>query len=206
VVDAIAEFSPRRQEKTPTAASARSDPPQRAARAQDPADPFAEEFDEEEIVLDNFAAWDEIFHRGTPRVENQRDRGLATLVQAAVEAYPAPEDRPTQSDFDRDELELEDVEIAAIDPAADAALPDESPTNRPRLRLAVVSESAAPEPFPTGPLSAPTPPMGRVASDSPADFEIPILIIEDEATAAEHAGPPVRRETYQHLFSRLRSG
>ena len=52
-------------------------------------DPFAEKFDEEEIVLDSFAAWDQIFHDQVPRVENRRDPGFATLVQAALDATPA---------------------------------------------------------------------------------------------------------------------
>src|SRR5262245_16263350 len=52
---------------------------------RDPANPFAEQFDEEEVVLDSFAKWDDMFHAGTPRVENQRDRALSTLVQAALE-------------------------------------------------------------------------------------------------------------------------
>jgi type II secretory pathway predicted ATPase ExeA len=57
--------------------------------AQPPAvDPFAEKFDEEEIVLDSFAAWDDMFRRETPRVENRRDPNFADLVQNAIEASP----------------------------------------------------------------------------------------------------------------------
>jgi len=48
------------------------------------ADPFAEKFDEEEVVLDNFAAWDDMFRRDMPRVANRRDPGFATLVEAAM--------------------------------------------------------------------------------------------------------------------------
>ena len=60
-----------------------------AADRDDPADPFGEKFDEEEVVLDNFAAWDDMFPADTPRVENRRDPSLATLVQAAIDAPPA---------------------------------------------------------------------------------------------------------------------
>ena len=62
----------------------------RATRATRPraralsANPFAEEFDEEEVVLDSFAAWDDMFRRETPRVQNRRDPEFATLVQAAI--------------------------------------------------------------------------------------------------------------------------
>jgi type II secretory pathway predicted ATPase ExeA len=51
-------------------------------------DPFAEKFDEEELVLDSFAAWEQIFHDQVPRVENRRDPGFATLVQTALDASP----------------------------------------------------------------------------------------------------------------------
>ena len=47
-------------------------------------DPFAEEFDEEEVVLDSFASWDNMFRSEAPRVENRRDPEFATLVQAAI--------------------------------------------------------------------------------------------------------------------------
>ncbi len=49
-------------------------------------DPFGEPFDEEEVVLDNFAAWDNMFLRDRIRVENRRDPGFASLVQDAIDA------------------------------------------------------------------------------------------------------------------------
>jgi type II secretory pathway predicted ATPase ExeA len=61
------------------------------------ADPFGETFDEEEIVLDNFSGWGDMFHRGTPRVENGRDREFAALVQAALEKCAAQSHRPSSS-------------------------------------------------------------------------------------------------------------
>jgi hypothetical protein len=39
-------------------------------------------------VLDGFAAWDDMFRREIPRVENRRDPSFANLVQAAIEASP----------------------------------------------------------------------------------------------------------------------
>jgi type II secretory pathway predicted ATPase ExeA len=53
-----------------------------------PADPFAEKFDEEEVVIDSFAAWDDMFRREAPRVENCRDPEFASLVQAAIDNSP----------------------------------------------------------------------------------------------------------------------
>ena len=38
------------------------------------------------MVLDNFAAWDNMFLRDRIRVENRRDPGFASLVQDAIDA------------------------------------------------------------------------------------------------------------------------
>jgi type II secretory pathway predicted ATPase ExeA len=62
-------------------------------------DPFTEKFDEEEMVLDSYAAWDRIFHREVPRVENRRDPAFATLVQAALDAAPNYERRTKSPTF-----------------------------------------------------------------------------------------------------------
>jgi hypothetical protein len=139
-------------------------------------------------------------------VENRRDRGLATLVQAALEASPIPETRPTQPEFDRNDTKVEEVEFAEVDATEDRAPPDESPTNWPRLRLAVVSEASGPESVPSDADPATIVPASRAWHDTPTGVERPILIVEDETAAANYAGPPVRRLAYQHLFSRLRSG
>jgi type II secretory pathway predicted ATPase ExeA len=204
VLDATADFSPPQPVES---ANVAGDRPQRVPRAtRDPANPFAEQFDEEEVVLDSFAAWDEMFHAGTPRVENRRDRGLATLVQAALEASSIPETRPTQPEFDRNDTKVEEVEFAEVDATEDRAPPDESPTNWPRLRLAVVSEASGPESVPSDADPATIVPASRAWHDTPTGVERPILIVEDETAAANYAGPPVRRLAYQHLFSRLRSG
>ena len=48
------------------------------------ANPFAEEFDEEEVVLDSFASWDDMFRRDVPRVQNRRDPEFSALVQSAL--------------------------------------------------------------------------------------------------------------------------
>ena len=48
------------------------------------ADPFADQFDEEEVVLDRFSAISEIFHARTPCVDNLRDRTFAERVEQAL--------------------------------------------------------------------------------------------------------------------------
>jgi len=65
----------------------------------DPADPFGEAFDEEEVVLDNFASMASLFSYGAPRVENRRDPEFASLARAAITAAAAEaENRDTQDD------------------------------------------------------------------------------------------------------------
>jgi type II secretory pathway predicted ATPase ExeA len=54
------------------------------------ANPFAERFDEEEVVIDTFASVSDMTRFGAPRVENRRDPDFASLVQAIIEAAPTP--------------------------------------------------------------------------------------------------------------------
>jgi type II secretory pathway predicted ATPase ExeA len=72
---------PREYAKPPEAP--KMEPPQ-VTDADARTDPFGEKFAEEEIVIDSFAAWDDMFRRETPRVENHRNPEFAGLVQAAM--------------------------------------------------------------------------------------------------------------------------
>jgi hypothetical protein len=199
-----------------------------ASSAISTADPFAEEFDEEEVVLDTFASWDEMFRRDVPRVQNRRDPEFASLVQSAISTadvdasrsitMPVANLRMAEDDVDDAEIELESSE-----PTADSR--PAAPSDWPPLRLAVVSDA---------PINLPTldkisgssrsestewnVPRGEYAerdswsrSDSShaetsgqfASDEDPVLIVEDDNPAPKS---PVRREEYRNLFSRLRSG
>jgi hypothetical protein len=164
------------------------------------ADPFAEKFDEEEVVLDNFAGWDEMFRRDAPRVENRRDPGFATLVQAAIETSPDSTNR-----F-----------VASSKAAVDATI--RSVPTRPRLRLADVPDAppvseVLPPAASVTKSAAGTESLGNLLSafasrrdDTTAiESETPVLVIEEDAPQGGPQ-PPVRREEYRHLFSRLRSG
>jgi type II secretory pathway predicted ATPase ExeA len=159
--------------------------------ATKPTNPFVEEFDEEELVLDSFAAWDDMFHHGTPRVENRRDRNIAMLVQAAVEAQSMPADRTTLSNVARKQPE-----------ATETSVPEREATDRPRLRLANLADDTGP----FRPALEPTD-AGNVAwrPTAPSNDD-PILIVEDDTAATKSPSAPVRRMAYQHLFSRLRIG
>src|SRR4051812_7811543 len=76
-LDLVEEVAERKVEHETKAAIA-------AKPASHTADPFAEEFDEEEVVLDSFASWDDMFRRDVPRVQNRRDPEFASLVQSAI--------------------------------------------------------------------------------------------------------------------------
>ena len=55
--------------------------------APEAVDPFAEPFEEEELVLDSFATLASIFGTRTPRVENSREPSISRLVQNALDAF-----------------------------------------------------------------------------------------------------------------------
>lgn len=160
-------------------------------------DPFAEKFDDEEVVLDNFAGWEEMFRHNAPRVENRRDPGFSTLVQAAIEASPVSSSR------------------FVVTRSSDAVPPLQPTKSRPRLKLADVPDAAAQDAKrqPAAKLPHDGDSLDNILSafalqqgENPAaNLENPMLVIEDDAPQCG-AHPPVRREEYRHLFSRLRSG
>lgn len=145
----------------PVAASSKSSPPRAERPAQPPkiladaSNPFSEAFDEEEVVIDGFAAFD-LRGRGTQRVENRRDPTFATLVQAALDAtacehdvnqveaekFGVVEERPltpqsplaepeTDGPDELDELHVTEVPASDLDDEW-----DESNRNWPPIRLA----------------------------------------------------------------------
>jgi hypothetical protein len=154
-------------------------------------DPFAEKFDEEEVVLDNFAAWDDMFRRDMPRVANRRDPEFATLVEAAMQTTASedflPNYQAAELTFAFDLQNIFDA-IEEVEAAPEAA-EQESDLTWPPLRIADVSDSPMPFPEPA-----------HINEDEP------VLIIEDDAPVPAPNKPPVRREEYRNLFSRLRSG
>jgi hypothetical protein len=220
-----------------------------------PIDPFAEQFSEEEIVLDSFASWDDIFHRETPRVKNRREPEFALLVQAAIETAPCLDAKhnPPALEIADDVAAFEvtsnpqnnatspDPQVVAESqnpPSQDDPALDRSILRWPSLRLAVVSEPVLLQDNPLvspGSSSRPidenrpnhrrldeapcwaTSPMVRHSPDShlAKDHGIAahcerdeesILVIDDDAACPTADQPPVRREEYRRLFSRLRSG
>ena len=212
--------------------SASSEPVASHAPAAEPnaADPFAEEFDEEEVVLDNFASWDDMFRRDAPRVQNRRDPEFATLVQAAISKSDVSEAvacASTGAALRMLDADVDDYEIATLDLAVRKSLAADDKPNWPPLRLAIVSDSPSISPdHAASPAEATMSPTawnapqfeqaedslwsrgdsshsGSVADQAPADDEEPVLIVEDD-NPAPHL--PVRREEYRNLFSRLRSG
>jgi type II secretory pathway predicted ATPase ExeA len=151
---------------------------ERAVR--DPADPFGEQFDEEEFVLDNFAAWDNVFLRDRIRVENRRDPGFASLVQDAInaasvepmpaenavpEGLPAARLMPAPIDDEADQFTIpgESIEENA-DVSPEIELPFDEAEPVPPLRLAVVPELMPLAPIPLIP-ALPVDAAGSAAFD-----------------------------------------
>jgi type II secretory pathway predicted ATPase ExeA len=194
-------------------------------------DPFADEFEEEEVVLDRFSLLSEMFHAGTPRVANRRDPGFARLVGRALESKFDASDDPNS--------EIIDAQGEDVPQSHDGG----NPTRRgfgpgqPTIRLAIVDESVQPEQAPhtrprvveaiTSSLENDSPGTEIELARSPARLspsvasnqrltiasmavsrqtDDPILIIEDEPARVSHSQAGARREEYRDLFSRLRHG
>jgi type II secretory pathway predicted ATPase ExeA len=178
-------------------------------------DPFADEFEDEEIVLDRFAPLAELFHVGTPRVANRRDPAFAGFVgQAIADRLDAPDHLDASDDL---QVESKETRIAATPQhvRGDTAPRRGFGPGQPTIRLAVVDESAPSE---RGPGRAHAP-LANIASKVTSDFALdpsftavartsddPILVIEDEPIHIVRPQPSVRREAYRDLFSRLRHG
>lgn len=193
------------------------------------ANPFAEEFDEEEVVIDSFASWDDMFRRDLPRVQNRRDPEFSALVQSAISPAAASETvvpasssaalRMLGADFDDFEIEVAD------EPVAEKAKSSNDAVDWPPLRIAIMSEStgladlgptAAPADYQSSEWNVPqsqgdgrswmrrdAAPQVELPIDNSADDGEPVLIVEDDNPTPK---APVRREEYRNLFSRLRSG
>jgi len=201
--------------------------------AFDTGNPFDEEFDEEEIVLDSFAGWDEMFRREAPRVQNRRDPDFSSLVQSAIAsatvleattsvATAAPY-RMRNIDVDN-EIEMDDLPPPALPGKPSTDADKHGASNWPPLRLAFGLDSPAVDPKsafeetmrssaawaePAKELPAATR-SGEGSSPSRSSLEQvkpanedPVLIVEDDPVVPP---APVRREEYRNLFSRLRSG
>jgi type II secretory pathway predicted ATPase ExeA len=181
------------------------------------ADPFAEEFDEEEVVLDNFAAWDDTFRQLLPCVENRRDPGFSQRVQAAIEVSTETVPGTCSTNVAGEHEELSEESFLTPSEVDDPSSP-ETDEAWPPLRLAIVSEPAPLQPIPLVPPgrkkmtravshscgSRPPEHLHETVPDTffGAEEEPPILLVEEEPSPQ----PPVRRENYRNLFSRLRSG
>jgi type II secretory pathway predicted ATPase ExeA len=204
-------------------------PPTDKASDRTSDDPFSEAFDEEEVVLDGFANWDDMIRREAPRVQNRSNPEFATLVQAAIpevytnETLACAATSATPRVLDAD---LDDGDAATTDYTESDSTPREA-INWPPLRLAIVSDSLPTEvpsetpaelaeiesfisaPDRNGLQPTPWAHDARANEDIGANASVvnldepPVLILEDDDPAPN---PPVRREEYRNLFSRLRSG
>jgi hypothetical protein len=156
-------------------------------------DPFCEQFDEEEVVLDNFAAWDNMFLHDRICVENRREPGFATLVQDAInasavesvdtdkssaEALPTARLMPVPSDEEIDEFAVGGEPGSGFGDASDLSeTPVYEEPETPPLRLADVPDLM---PLTPVPLIAPSP----ITNASSAAFD-PVLPEDDDLTSGD---------------------
>lgn len=159
--------------------------------APDAVDPFAETFEEEELVLDSFATLASIFGTRTPRVENSREPAISRLLQHSLDAAAASNAPSTP------EPELEDAREVAHE------------LRHSMIRLAVVNDTpSAVEELPFPVVREPQFASSFTANPSAAELacDDTILVIEDDPAPPSDPQPGVRRESYRQLFSRLRHG
>jgi type II secretory pathway predicted ATPase ExeA len=205
-------------------------PTAKVATDSNSSNPFAEEFDEEEVVIDSFASWDEMFRRDVPRVQNRRDPEFAALVQSAISPGAVSEtvvSAPTSAALRMLDTDLDNYEAAAANlPRFEPPQKANSTTDWPPLRIAIVPESTPAsddllESIQEKAISSTEWNVPQFHQDDRSwsrrdsvpqeDFEggtsevdgEPVLIVEDDNAVPKL---PVRREEYRNLFSRLRSG
>ena len=80
--------------------------------ANDAADPFQEEFGDEELVLDSFSTTGDTFRAETPRVANQGDDGLSAMVRDVIEARKEQTSVRERENLARDQPDEEDASDA----------------------------------------------------------------------------------------------
>ncbi|TWT38142.1 hypothetical protein KOR34_31100 [Posidoniimonas corsicana] len=169
-------------------------PIEQAIRASEPAeadDPFGEEFQEEEIVIDRFSGLEVVFQSTTPVVTNTLDPKLSTMAStlARSDSYE-PDEAPADESFD--ELLEQDVEAPkAQKPPALRLQPEE---------LELLSDDD----------DADDPRLSTLSIDARADAtadDSDILIIENDLIEVEGVKQPMaRRQEYRQLFAKLRHG
>jgi hypothetical protein len=211
-------------------------PPERATAtvAIDTGNPFDEEFDEEEIVIDSFAGWDEMFRREAPRVQNRRDPEFSSLVQSAVASATAHETttsvatvapfRMLNAVVDGDEAEMDDLPPSALPGKPPVEADKGGASNWPPLRLAFGLDSPLVDPksafeetmrssaaWAEPPKELPAPARSHANDEQAAATSPAAKAVDEDPVLIVEDDPvvppaPVRREEYRNLFSRLRSG
>jgi type II secretory pathway predicted ATPase ExeA len=195
-------------------------------------DPFADEFEEEELLLDRFSLLSELFHSKTPRVSNRRDPAFARLVGRALEnSFDEPDNSGCEIQpvaalaGSRQSIDHDDPsqsEVGPTQPTIRLAIVDElaQADREPHLQRPVVDVAAhkvsnrststavsvRPSPTKLSPAVSSNFHLSMPPVASSRETCDPILIIEDEPVRVARPQPGVRREEYRDLFSRLRHG
>jgi hypothetical protein len=177
-------------------------------------DPFVDQFDEEEMVLENFGALSAVFHSRTPQVENHRNPAISQMLDVAIRT--AAETTPRRDETNDEERPSARRRRARERASIRLAVVEDS-TNQDAEVAEVPREQDVDAEFAVDNSPRPIRPVERVSERSAAsaislDAEQlcetgeAVLIIEDEPAVVTAASADVRREDYRNLFSRLRHG
>lgn len=153
-------------------------------------DPFGEMFDEEEVVLDHFAAIEEELRSQSPRVTSAEGRALSQVLAPYAVASDARNQWQTSPRKDAPSAQPigDVVEYDPVMPEPEDELD--------RLDQSV-DESFRHGPFRHNDTGRPS--IGVVGTDDDDD----LLVIEDEIDG-DTAAPRARRQEYSQLFAKLR--
>jgi hypothetical protein len=153
-------------------------------------DPFGETFDEEEVVLDHFAAIEEELRSQSPRVTSAEGRALSQVLAPYADASDARNQWPTSPQKD----------AAAAQPVGDVVEYDPvMPEPEDELDRLAQSDDEGFRHGPSRHNDTGRPSIGVVGTDDDDD----LLIIENEIDG-DTAAPRARRQEYSQLFAKLR--
>lgn len=171
-------------------------------------DPFSEEFAEEELVLNQYAADVEIF-ADVPRVSSWEGRQIGALLETQ-----RPQASRSQSQLVTPDMMVPAETIPTFTAASDPVLPDESEefsdqgaaANTPRPAF---EESFAASPAEIVPAAEPVSPMAALPAVRPVALppaERTKIVIEEAPPKRAVAAAKPRGSEFRQLFSKLRRG
>jgi type II secretory pathway predicted ATPase ExeA len=193
----------------------------------DPDDPFAEDFAEEELVVDRFAELESGVLANRPLVRSAEGRELSTLLEqhrdhsthdrADLSPNEATDSPAPESDGDEalaawntpDGLEPDEFE-SDVSSESVALSDDSAEAGRTHAPFRPDTDPVLPDEFRSyEPADDPSEVEMGESRETRFDEDHDLIIVEDDPPDPVPPGPPppkVRRQKYRHLFARLRRG